>query len=225
MYIVERHSYGGIDWHDSCTKIVPIKINEQHLYASQSSAIQAVVQDVIALYPNFEVEIKHAFDTNQMFHSPLPLENGDDCEIFVEKDKVFYEREISINPETMSIQVSYYFGQYECITSYIVKEVVQPKYFVIENFLVPKKGIPSVERLYHQPFDTLEEAKNFLIQLKPHSGICKSEINIFCNDVDALNQKWFQLQMECIRLLKLKGVSIYDDKFDIFTEKHIENLK
>lgn len=225
MFIVEKSCYGGIDWHDSRTHLSQIlNQNNEHLHASHSAALKAVINDIILMYPDFYNDIMNAFQSGQIFVAPMKLDNGQDCEIIVEKDKVFYERDITINPNELSIHVSYLFGQVEFVTNYSIREVNCPKYFVIENFLATAKGVPSVERIYHIPFDTLEQANEYKSGLKPHSDLCPSEIGIFCNDVSSLNQEWLLLQYKIIKLIEITGASWYDNSFSIFMKKHIENL-
>ena len=85
-------------------------------------------------------------------------------------------------------------------------------YIVTEDFLAPIKGVPLVQRLYHDIFANLDAAQNYAESLKRNRQ--KTSL-----------QPWYQREMEAIRLMEKTGQTYLDKSFCIFTKNHIESLK
>ncbi|MCX4325094.1 MAG: hypothetical protein OSJ59_19330, partial [Lachnospiraceae bacterium] len=115
------------------------------------------------------------------------------------------------------------------ITSYYVEDIPdnQLGYIVTEDFLAPVKGVPLVQRLYHDIFDNLDAAQYYADNLKLHDLSYPKSIVTFlvCNRQKISGKPWYQNEKEAMRLMTEKGQAYLDDSFCIFTKNHIENLK
>ena len=96
-----------------------------------------------------------------------------------------------------------------------------------EDFLAPFKGIPLVQRLYHDIFDNREAAQSYAENLKLHELQYPTSIVTFliCNKENVPQQKWYQQQKEAMQLMEEKRQTYLDDSFHILVRHHIENLK
>lgn len=96
-----------------------------------------------------------------------------------------------------------------------------------EDFLAPTKGVPLVQRLYHDIFDDQDAAQSYAENLKLHDFKYSTSIVAFlvCNKGNVTRQEWYQQQKEAMQLMEEKGQTYLDDSFQIFAKCHIENLK
>ncbi len=104
---------------------------------------------------------------------------------------------------------------------------LQLGYIVTEDFLAPVKGVPLVQRLYHDIFDDPDAAQYYADNLKLHDLRYPKSIVTFlvCNRQEVSGQPWYQNEKEAMRLMTEKGQAHLDDSFCIFTKTHIEKLK
>lgn len=111
-------------------------------------------------------------------------------------------------------------------------------YTVTEIFDGAFDYFPFVRRMYSDIFDTLEDAEDFLEELKfyisqknDYAGnyclLCTSYTDIMLESKkDIINSDWYKLQMKVVNLLKEKNLDIYDSRYyHILVQEHIENLK
>lgn len=96
-----------------------------------------------------------------------------------------------------------------------------------EDFLAPTKGVPLVQRLYHDIFDDQDAAQSYAENLKLHDFKYSTSIVAFlvCNKGNVPRQEWYQQQKEAMQLMEEKGQTYLDDSFQIFAKCHIEKLK
>ena len=234
MITLKRSTYGGIDWHDSKTTIAFVLAEDggyDHL--SEDNARIAMRNNIISQFPEEAEKILKAFETNKPVEFPIKAghydANGEYIEdsygeVIVENGKTYYEASVKVNPEKLKVSTEYYFGQINFCTYYYIEEVKNPVYAVIENFLAVTKGVPSIERMYHKPFNTLEEAEAYKEQLKPHENY-NTEVYIAVFDLDNINQDWYNNQIKVIEILEQKPELLYADSFNPYVKAHYENVK
>ena len=234
MITLHKATYGGIDWHDSNTRI-KFLCSEPNNYdfGTLDNAKQAMIEDIVSQYPYEEERIRKAFETNEEIEFPAKVNIYDKTgnkigfdygEIYNYNGKIHYESTVIINPSKLEFCQDFGFGQVDYIITYYIEEVKNPVYAVIENFLAVTKGVPTVERIYHKPFASYEEAKEYMSSLKAHTDY-DTEIYIACFDADAVNKEWYEYQLKVIKLLEdNKELSLYDDTFSPFVKVHYEKL-
>lgn len=143
--------------------------------------------------------------------------------------QIYLEQEAVFDGSKLTLNRDYAFGQVSYITTYYVEDIPdnQLGYIVTEDFLAPTKGVPLVQRLYHDIFDNQDTAQNYAKNLKLHDLQYPKSIVTFlvCNRQKTSLQAWYQREMETIRLMEKTGQTYLDDSFHIFAKHHIENLK
>jgi hypothetical protein len=98
---------------------------------------------------------------------------------------------------------------------------------VTEDFLAPSKGVPVVQRMYHDIFDGQDAAQGYAESLRLHEFQYPASIAAFlvCNKEKVTHGEWYRLQREAMELMEEKGQTPLDSSFHIFVKAHIENLK
>ena len=98
---------------------------------------------------------------------------------------------------------------------------------VTEDFLAPAKGVPVVQRMYHDIFDGQDAAQGYAESLRLHEFQYPASIAAFlvCNKEKVTHGEWYRLQREAMELMEEKGQTPLDSSFHIFVKAHIENLK
>ena len=233
MFIIRKETYGGIDWHDSCTTVDYIKPNDnEYGYDSTKSANKAIINDLVAKYPYAEQEIRNAFATSKYTEFPAKVNQYDNNGNIIGMDygtpetydgQTINESTVRIWPKELKYNQDYVYGQVDYHTYYTIVEIKQPIYAVIENFLAIRKGIDSIERMYHKPFESYQDALQYMNNFKPHSDY-RVQIYIACFDMNSVKQEWFDSQMQIIEKLEKNPDLLYDKSFSPFTLKHYENI-
>lgn len=238
MYITAS-TYGGIDWHDSRTIHEQLKCNGS--YNIGKEVVPEVIADDIAKdFPyveNIRENILQALFKKSCFQFAIKTEETDsegkitykDCESCKMNGQIYLEQEAVFDGSKLTLNRDYAFGQVSYITSYYVEDIPdnQLGFIVTEDFLAPFKGIPLVQRMYHDIFDDQDTAQNYAKNLKLHDLQYPKSIVTFlvCNRQKTSLQPWYQSEMDAIKLMEEKGQTYLDDSFCIFTKTHIENLK
>lgn len=234
MITLKKSTYGGFDWHDSTTTTAFILTEDgSYDHLSEDGARKAMINDIVAKYPEEAEKILKAFETNKSITFPIKTghydTNGEYIEdsygeVIVEDGKTYYEDSVTVSPEELEVSTEYCFGQVEYWTYYYIKEIENPVYAVIENFLAVTKGVSSIERMYHRPFSTLKEAESYKAQLKLHNK-WDTEVYIAVFDLDKINQDWYKNQLKVIEVLEKQPELLYADSFSPWAETHYENIK
>lgn len=238
MYITAS-TYGGIDWHDSRTRNEQLKYNNS--YNIGKELVPEVIADDIAKdFPyveNIRENILQALSQKTCFQFEIKTKETDsegkttykDCESCEMNGQTYLEQEAVFDGNELTLSRDYAYGQVSYITSYYVEDIPdnQLGFIVTEDFLAPVKGIPLVQRLYHDIFDNQDTAQNYAKNLKLHDLQYPKSIVTFlvCNRQKTSLQPWYQSEMDAIKLMVEKGQTYLDDSFCIFTKTHIENLK
>lgn len=140
--------------------------------------------------------------------------------------KVTHENEVtlSINEKGELIIVNdYMWGQVSYKSTYVINEVKNPVYAVIENFLSPSKYYDCIERLWHEPFATYKEAITYKASFVPHED-WDTDVYIACLDLDEINKDWYNAQLNIITLLEQNCLDIYDSTFSPWTTEHEKRI-
>ena len=238
MYITAS-TYGGIDWHDSRTILEQLK-NNGSFNIKADQVPETIADDIAKDFPyveNIREKIVKALSEKSCFQFMIKSEEKDtagnviykDCGTHETDERTYYENEATFDGENQTLNRDYAFGQVSYITTYYVEDIPdnQLGYIVTEDFLAPTKGVPLVQRLYHDIFDNQDTAQNYAKNLKLHDLQYPKSIVTFlvCNRQKTSLQAWYQREMETIRLMEKTGQTYLDDSFHIFAKHHIENLK
>lgn len=238
MYI-STSTYGGIDWHDSRTIYEQLKINGSYNIA-EDKVPETIADDIARDFPyveNIREKILQALSEKSCLRFAIKDAETDsegnvtykDCETSEFDGHTYLESEAAFDGSKLTLRRDYAFGQVSYITTYHVEDIPDDQlgYVVTEDFLAPFKGIPLVQRLYHDIFDDQEAAQSYAENLKLHELQYPTSIVTFliCNKGNASQQKWYQQQKEAMRLMEEKGQTYLDDSFHILARHHIENLK
>lgn len=238
MYITAS-TYGGIDWHDSHTILEQLKNNGSFNIGAEQVP-ETIADDIAKDFPyveNIREKILQAIAQKTCFRFAIKSEETDrdgnisykDCESCEMNGQTYLEREAVFDGSELTLNRDYAFGQVSYITSYYVEDIPdnQLGYMVTEDFLAPVKGVPLVQRLYHDIFDNLDAAQHYADNLKLHDLSYPKSIVTFlvCNRQKISGKPWYQNEKEAMRLMTEKGQAYLDDSFCIFTKSHVENLK
>lgn len=238
MYI-STSTYGGIDWHDSHTVYEQLKSNNSY-NIKEEMVPEAIADDIFKEFPyveNIREKVLQALSEKSCFRFIVKSGEKDsagnmvykDCETYEADGKIYYENEAAFDGEKKTLTLDYAFGQVSYTTTYYVKDIPDDQigYIVTEDFLAPSKGVPLVQRLYHDIFDDQEAAQSYAENLKLHE--CRYSTSIVtllvCNKESVTQNEWYQQQKEAIKLMEEKGQTYLDESFYIFAETHIKNLK
>lgn len=238
MYITAS-TYGGIDWHDSHTIYEQLKSNGSYNIGKEMVP-EAIADDIARDFPyieNIREKILQALSQKTCFQFAIKTEETDsegkitykDCESCEMNGQIYLEQEAVFDGSKLTLSRDYAFGQVSYITSYYVEDIPDDQlgFTVTEDFLAPVKGVPLVQRLYHDIFTNLDAAQDYAKSLKLHDLQYPKSIVTFlvCNRQKISLQTWYQREMEAIKLMEKTGQTYLDESFCIFTETHIENLK
>lgn len=238
MYITTS-TYGGIDWHDSRTIYEQLKSGGSY-NIREEMVPEAIADDIAKDFPYVEdirEKILQALSEKSCFRFAIKEEETDsegnvtykDCETSEFDGQTYLEREAVFDGSKRTFRRDYAFGQVSYITSYYVEDIPDDQlgYIVTEDFLAPTKGVPLVQRLYHDIFDDQDAAQSYAENLKLHDFKYSTSIVAFlvCNKGNVTRQEWYQQQKEAMQLMEEKGQTYLDDSFQIFAKCHIENLK
>ena len=179
MYI-STSTYGGMDWHDSHTIYEQLKSDNSY-NIKEEMVPEAIADDIFKEFPYVEdirEKILQALSEKSCFRFIVKSGEKDsagnmvykDCEIYEADGKIYYENEAAFDGEKKTLTLDYAFGQVSYTTTYYVKDIPDDQigYIVTEDFLAPVKGVPLVQRLYHDIFNNLDAAQNYAESLKLH---------------------------------------------------------
>ena len=238
MYITAS-TYGGIDWHDSRTILEQLK-NNGSFNIKADQVPETIADDIAKDFPyveNIREKIVKALSEKSCFQFMIKSEEKDtagnvtykDCGTHETDERTYYENEATFDGENQTLTRDYAFGQVSYITTYYVEDIPDDQlgYIVTEDFLAPVKGVPLVQRLYHDIFDNPDAAQHYADNLKLHDLSYPKSIVTFlvCNRQKISGHPWYQNEKEAMRLMTEKGQAYLDDSFCIFTKNHIETLK
>lgn len=237
MKIIYYTEYGGIDWHDSCTTSEFLKENDSYNITNENLVIANHLFELIlnleesTLNPNTnEKEIVTKLDLEKYTSVDVILQSIEKNEDIYLKSKIekdsYNSIEFKYNSKTKEVSYSFAFGQISYEGKYIIKDISDEDatYIVTENFLAPRKGVPSVVRFYEYPYNTKEQAEKALENLKLHDNYRSVKELIIVNKNEIENNDWYKINTEIIDIVKSKRLDWYDENFCIFAKNHLEAI-
>ena len=238
MYITAS-TYGGIDWHDSRTIHEQLKSNGSY-NIEKDKIPEAIAEDIAKNFPYVEdirEKVLQALSEKTCFCFMVKSEEKDsmgnvsyqDCASYKAGGQIYYESAATFDGGKQTLTQEYSFGQVSYTTAYLAEDIPDSQlgYIVTEDFLAPSKGVPVVQRMYHDIFDGQDAAQGYAESLRLHEFQYPASIATFlvCNKEKVTHGEWYRLQKEAMRLMDEKGQTHLDDSFHIFAKAHIENLK
>lgn len=222
MKVLIKTNYGGVDWHDSRTVDNYLKqegtynISDSDLIIAQDAYKMATEMVTTTKNPDGTIaskkELKDIPCSNVFLETvktkgTLTLRGGEEVEFetsdgMLQKDSdlEFY---LDATGENVKVCESYLFGQVTYHTTYIEQEIPDDKvgYIAVENFLAPYKGVDCIQRFYHEPYTSLEEAQQALEDMRLHTreeskccGESVKELHIV--NVDTIKeQNWYKINI------------------------------
>lgn len=237
MYI-STSTYGGMDFDDYHTIYQQLKNNGSY-YVEEQKVPDVIADDITQHFPyteNIRENILKALSEKSVFRFMIKSEEKDsagnvfykDCEMNEINGHIYYESEATFDGGERTLTQDYAYGRVSYITAFQIDDIPDDQlgYIVTEDFLAPAKGVPVVERLYHDIFDDQEAVQIYAENLKLHDFYPKSITTfLICNRSTVIRTVWYRQQKEAMNLMEEKGQTYLDDSFCIFTQSHIEDLK
>ena len=238
MYITAS-TYGGIDWHDSRTIHEQLKSNGSY-NIEKDKVPEAIAEDIAKGFPYVEdirEKVLQALSEKSCFRFIIKSEEKDsagnasyqDCASYEADGQIYYESAAAFDGGKQTLTQEYAFGQASYTTAYYAEDIPNSQlgYIVTEDFLAPVKGVPVVQRMYHDIFDRQDAAQIYAESLQLHEFQYPASIVTFlvCNKGKVSHNEWYRLQKEAMRLMDEKGQTHLDGSFHIFVKCHIKNLK
>ena len=238
MYITAS-TYGGIDWHDSRTIHEQLKSNGSY-NIEKDKIPEAIAEDIAKGFPYVEdirEKVLQALSEKSCFRFIIKSEEKDsagnasyqDCASYEADGQIYYESAAAFDGGKQTLTQEYAFGQASYTTAYYAEDIPNSQlgYIVTEDFLAPVKGVPVVQRMYHDIFDRQDAAQIYAESLQLHEFQYPASIVTFlvCNKGKVSHNEWYRLQKEAMRLMDEKGQTHLDGSFHIFVKCHIKNLK
>lgn len=210
MRTISYSEYGGMDWHDCCETtdfleengsfsiVNPDTVIAKHLYRLMTE-IQSDTFEKDVLTKSVRLQNIPSYD--EVYKAVR-----DGKEIYLtspeETDQYGTACELDFRYKNKKVTYCYGFGQVNYSGEYITEIIPDDKvqYLVVENFLAPTKGVPSVQRFYHKPYETEAEAKKAKESFVLHeSHGSRVEILVSDKDKDA-EKEWYKKNLQAIEL-------------------------
>ena len=238
MYITAS-TYGGIDWHDSCTIHEQLKSNGSY-NIEKDKIPEAIAEDIARNFPYVEdirEKVLEVLSEKSCFRFAIKDVQTDsegnvsyqDCRSCEVDGRIWFEMEAAFDGGKQTLTQEYAFGQVSYTTAYLAEDIPESQlgYIVTEDFLAPAKGVPVVQRMYHDIFDGQDAAQGYAESLRLHEFQYPASIATFlvCNKEKVTHGEWYLLQKEAMELMEEKGQTHLDGSFHIFVKGHIENLR
>lgn len=220
MLYVYKEWYGGVDWHDAQTVEEMLKDAYGNLAVdNKESAEEIIMTDIMTAHPYLDKEKAKAayFGSRKdgQYTVNIPQEDGscDDSQTCQVKKGEICE--------------TYMHGQVSFWIYYDIKEIkTENVVFTVEqHFYAPMRGVPIIGRIYHEPFNTLEEAEAYK-NSEVFSADWKNKVDIFVHDKSKITATdWFVSNMKLIELMRNLGQTHNDDTFAINVNLHKKKLQ
>lgn len=222
LYIA-KSTYGGLDYHDATESLDILKWDGSY-FVPQTKVIDCIASDIMRQFAYLDCEkIYEALLRKQKYTFPIlqPEDNGH----VPDKYCGHWMYEGCIDGDELVLFEDYF--QVFYTTCYYLNDIPENDvcYIVEEHFMGCGKGVPLIQRFYHEPFKDLESAGKYKANFKLHDWPCfKTETKIIVYQESKLkNNEWYQNNMEIIRLLKEA-----DDKeipFSAYADIQLARLK
>lgn len=171
--------------------------------------LDVIADDIARYFPyveNIRGKVQQAILEKSRFQFAIKKTDTDcegketysDCETHDMDGQNYLEQEAVFDGSELTLRQDYAYGQVSYLTTYHIMDIPddQVGYIVTEDFLAPVKGVPLVQRLYHDILSELEGAQNYAENLKLHNFTYPSSITTFliCNKEEIFQGEWYQKQ-------------------------------
>lgn len=239
MAYVKKNFYGGLDWHDIKSKWAQLKERGKYEINNVDDIIANDIKNTLPFLDFDEILLAIKTKTTIKFDikEAIILSDGKkgwkSSNEWINPDgSISYENEGTFDGNKLQVDLSYSWGQFYYNINYYVYDI-DPKdiRYVVENcFYAVTKGCSLIERIYVEPFEDLNDAKEYLSKLKKETYSkfrrrWDNEKIIMVEDVNKITSTdWYKHNIEAIRLMDEKKQTILDKSFSPFLEQHITNL-
>ena len=172
MKFVQKSVYSAFDWHNMATVITQM---QQDGHYDIDKPYEFIAEDI---YENISDYITSDITIDKIIGF-MKLEDDTDIKLInnTKDDSIAYPTSIEFFSEkkgNVGYRITNEIGYTKLVEYYISDiECEDIAYIVSEHIVNPGKGCDLIERCYHEPFKSLEEAENYLLdQMKyyTHSG-------------------------------------------------------
>lgn len=219
MYI-KKFLYGGLDYHDA--KEVISQLEWDGRFDVPADSVEAcILADVMVRFPQADKgKIKDALEGNGTYKFPIPSTDDGTVASPDEPEEQWPDwAEISGH----KVSEHYACGQVFYETEYDVKNIAEENvcYIPSEQFYAIYKGIPLIERFYHEPFSQYDEAVKFMESMEKHD--LRSEVVILVHDRPKIMETdWYKANMKVVE--ELRSHPEKKDRFAIPVSVHLGML-
>ncbi len=216
MYI-KKSLYGGLNYKDA--KEVISQLEWDGRFDVPADAVEAcILSDIMVRFPQADKEkIRDALEGNRKYKFHIPSTN-DGIVASPDEPEERWPNWVEISGYQVSEQ--YLFGQVFYETAYDVEDITEENvcYIPREQFYAMFKGIPLIERFYHEPFSRYDEAVAFLESMEKHDP--KSEVVILVHDRSKIMETdWYKANMKVVE--ELRSHPEKKDRFAIPVSVHL----
>lgn len=228
---LQTSTFSGIDWHDMCTHNNQILENGSPVISDVRKTIIDMVCSDYERFLGTDIKRRKIADVYDGVLGEYTLETSESSTL-----TIGYSKDV---PPVFYAELE---SQFEVKTYYDVSEIDDKDvvYLPVMEYRNGLKYGDTVERFFHEPFATYEEALDFIDKTKRSDDITKDHIRcglncppvlrydnyqVFVFDKNELKEnKWFKLNMQAIELMREQGINEYDDSFRQSIRVHLSEL-
>lgn len=224
--LVKRERYAGCDWHDSEKTFCCLK--EKGSYFIQHP-LQVIADDIVAVLDNiggYETanasKIYNALTTlTKTKYTSCEKENPDAI-----LEPLGKEDPADAYKPSYDGYLLWFLDSFEVEYTYTIQcfEKKDLCYFTYENFLCPRKGVPTCQRLYTPLRASLAEAEEDFANLKLHDKY-RSVKELEIVDKYEVDEEWVEKNLRIANILKEHPEMDNDKYFSVFPSSHLEALQ
>lgn len=234
---------GGIDYHDYSRHYEQMKYDGNYQIPSDklNDVIFAHMLETV-LVPDESVEpLRKALEEKKEFTCPIyanaEAKEKNELEVWEEDDMKISEASINLkfSDNEIVLYYEYMFGQYTGEAFYWSYEIESGDevYTVVKEYLCPMKGCPSLDRLLHMPFASLEEAEKYLAVMTEKLA-SSSEANAWPRRNFVLkigktemvkDNLWYKDNLKAMTMMFELGITDTDENFHLHPTYAIEQMQ
>lgn len=224
--LVKRERYAGCDWHDSEKTFCCLK--EKGSYFIQHP-LQVIADDIVAVLDN--IGGYETANASKIYNALTTLTKTKYVSCEKENPDAILEPLGKEDPAD-AYKPSYdgyllwFLDSFEVEYTYTIQcfEKKDLCYFAYENFLCPRKGVPTCQRLYTPLRASLAEAEEDFANLKLHDKY-RSVKELEIVDKYEVDEEWVEKNLRIANILKEHPEMDNDKYFSVFSSSHLEALQ
>jgi hypothetical protein len=224
--LVKRERYAGCDWHDAEKTFCCLK--EEGSYFIKHP-LEVIANDIIAILDNIggydtanSSKILNALTTSiKTKFVSCEAENPDAI-----LEPLGKEESIDAYKPSYDGYLLWFLNSFEVEYAYTIQcfEKKDLCYFAYENFLCPRKGVPTCQRLYTPLRASLDEAEEDFANLKLHDKY-RSVKELEIVPRGSIDHEWLRDNLRIADILKQHPELDTDQYFEILINSHLNNLQ